>query len=832
MAKVKGKVQLCSCEKYATYFKSIQGLGNHTLFERYDAIENVVYKNVDEKYQHFLATPIIEGDSITWFSSPYSETPQRLKGLKGDEYTRYDKIKNSTLDQFNKVINTLKQENKTSEAESLEKAIKFLNDDFIYCFDGKTTLGVWGMQLKENVRESDGTYRKDIFVPKKKTELPDVKTEIADNTSNFSEPIPTAYYLVRFNAGEGGDFNGSSEFTKSNNELIDESEIPEIHPKVGYEFVGWDKAPIDYCVTEDTRFTAQYRKIPIILPNLPWYLRFWNWLKNIFFRVRDFFIGSGCLKSLLWLLLFLLLLFLLIWLFRGCNGCHHSSIVDGGGAYQDSSTVVGDDPNSGRGGIYNPGDPYNTVPTPPAYHDVLPPDQGVLPPIDSNNIIRKPGKPVIVGNRLNILMENEDKSIMDLAKEFKEKYPDNKYKVVYYDDVVKRMQIEFPEQERANLKQEIPAKFAQDYKLFVFDEAMFGGNYTPNDPAFSDPDKSWYLKTIQAPQAWDITRGSSKIKVAIVDNGFSLNHSELNSKVIMPYNVWTHSKDIFPQQVDHGTHVAGTALAIMNNSIGICGIAPECAFMPIQVANRQGLMTTTSILDGILYALYQGADVINVSLGTQFSGNFPDNEQLELQNNHFKEEERLWKEIMKISGKHSAIIVMAAGNENMLAGVDPMKRPKGFVVVSATDKNNRSYQKAGFSNFGEYSTISAPGVDIYSTIGANGYTTMSGTSMAAPIVTGTIALMKSLNKNLTSEQVICILQSTGVAVDGNIGNLIQVDKALQKEQTGVFTDCDSRSQKPSNPNTSTKDGRRDSLQRERERVQRQLNDIDQQLKNM
>ena len=104
--------------------------------------------------------------------------------------------------------------------------------------------------------------------------------------------------------------------------------------------------------------------------------------------------------------------------------------------------------------------------------------------------------------------------------------------------------------------------------------------------------------------------------------------------------------------------------------------------------------------------------------------------------------------------------------------------------------------------------------------------------MAAPIVTGTIALMKSLNKNLTSEQVICILQSTGVAVDGNIGNLIQVDKALQKEQTGVFTDCDSRSQKPSNPNTSTKDGRRDSLQRERERVQRQLNDIDQQLKNM
>ncbi len=76
--------------------------------------------------------------------------------------------------------------------------------------------------------------------------------------------------------------------------------------------------------------------------------------------------------------------------------------------------------------------------------DVLPPNQGELPPIDTTKIIREPGNPVIIGNRLNILMENEDKSIMDLAKEFKEKYPDNKYKVVYYDDVVKRMQIEVP----------------------------------------------------------------------------------------------------------------------------------------------------------------------------------------------------------------------------------------------------------------------------------------------------------------------------------------------------------------------------------------------------
>ncbi|MBK8808316.1 MAG: hypothetical protein IPO21_17500 [Bacteroidales bacterium] len=199
---------------------------------------------------------------------------------------------------------------------------------------------------------------------------------------------------------------------------------------------------------------------------------------------------------------------------------------------------------------------------------MLPPNQGEMPLIDTTKIIREPGKPVIISNRLNVLMENEDKSIMDLAKEFKEKYPDDKYKVVYYDDVVKRIQIEVPPEERLKLKTEIPEKFAPEYELFVFDESLFEGGYTPNDPAFSSTDKSWYLKSINAPNAWDITKGSANITIAIVDNGFSLMHPELQSKVVMPYNVWLHS-----------------------------------------------------------IALYQGADVINVSLGMQFTGTLPESEQ-------------------------------------------------------------------------------------------------------------------------------------------------------------------------------------------------------------
>ncbi|GAP71388.1 hypothetical protein SAMD00024442_11_52 [Candidatus Symbiothrix dinenymphae] len=723
------KDKLCSTANYKTNFKSFQGFENDKNW--YNRLENSVKNHIDEKYRHFLAQPVVDvdDDSIVWYAQ-YDETPQRLSELQEEERTRYEEIKNNTLAHYHSVINSLKQGGKAAEAEYLERATKFAdNPDFFFCFADKVVLGVWGMQLRDKVREPIGTIAKGVYVEKPKPPTVESPPIAPQNPP----PVPDA-------------------------DPIPESPEPE---------------PIILSPP------------PLPLPTVPWYKRFWNWLCALF-------IGRGCLKWLLWLLLLLLLLLLLCWLFRSCNGNQPPISFP-----IEDKPWIGDNPNAGKGGIYNPGDPYTPAPTPPGYDDVLPPMQGVLPPApgvlppieDDPDII--PGNPSIIGNRLNILMENEDKSIMDLAKDFKAKYPDEKYKIVYYDDVVKRMQIDIPREEREQLKQEIPGKFAPQYELFVFDEALFETGYTPTDPAFSDRDKSWYLNAIHAPQAWDITCGSPKLTVAIVDNGFNLKHPELSSKVVMPYNVWKHSSEVFPQQEDHGTHVAGTALAIANNGKGICGIAPECKFMPIQVADARGLMTTTSVLDGVLYALYQGADVVNVSLGGQFKGldQYSKSAQEDLIRNHFKEEERLWREIMRIAAKHNATIVIAAGNDNVLAGIEPMQRPELFVTVSAVDKNNRNFGKAGFSNYGSYSTISAPGVDIYSSVGVGDYQTMDGTSMAAPIVTGAIALMKSLNDTLTTKQIICILQGTGLPAQGNIGNLIQLDKALQKVKSGETVDC-------------------------------------------
>jgi subtilisin family serine protease len=792
MARVKGKEQLCRTENYKDNFKSFQGLGSFTLFERYDALENIVDRRIDGKYSHFLAQPVVDEDSITWFSKPYSETPRQLSVLQGEERARYEKIVTDTIGHYKSVISSLKQEGKASEAEGLENAIKYINEDFVYCFDDKTVLGVWGMQLRNEVRESLGVVMKPLFVKKSAIEPlsePQQQSALETVTEPATEPeaLPQTNptlpdFAVRFNPGENGILDGPSELTKQTSAFISEGEIPKIKAKEGYEFAGWDKSPNNHFVDKDIEFTAQYRQIPAVVvpPKIPWYLRFWRWLVALL-------TGEGCLKWLWWLLLLLLLLFLLFWLFRSCHMDHVAQIPY---PVRDKP-FIHDDPRARGGGIYHPGDPYNPVPTPPGYRDVLPPDEGVLPPLDSSKIIRDPGKPVIVGNRLNIIMEDEDKSIKDLAKDFKAKYPDDKYKVVYYDDVVKRMQIEVPEEDREQLKKDIPEKFAPNYKLFVFDEALFDERYTPNDPAFNDPNKSWYLKTIRAPQAWDITKGSTKLTIAIVDNGFNLNHPELASKVVMPYNVWSHSKNIFAQKVDHGTHVAGTALAIMDNGQGICGIAPTCAFMPVQVGNADGVMTTTSVLDGILYALYQGADVINVSLGGKYSDltHFSIDYQQDLVQHHFKEEEGLWQEIMKIADKHKATIVVAAGNDNILAGIDPLQRPKDIVTVAAINKNNQPFSKADFSNYGSYTTISAPGVDIYSCVGTNNYATMSGTSMAAPIVTGGIALLKSLNDSLTNKQIICILQSSGLQTDGDVGKLIQLDKALEKVRSGNVSDC-------------------------------------------
>lgn len=669
------------------YFKALQMIGGKSIFERYNAAKNSVIGNViNPQYQYFLAWPVVEDDKIEFHGIRSKEEPRLLSELSAEERVRYQAIKEDTVSHYRLKAKELEDAGKLNEAKFITKAIKVVDDRFLFCYDGKVVLGAWGMQMRENVRDDINVIRKRMSKPNKPGPEPGPEPE----HSPKPEPEPTL--------------------------------TPEPAPE-----------PIPDPDTEPK---------PVSNTRCHW-KSIWKWLR--------------------WLLL---LLFLLLFVWFASNfipGC-----------------------NSASGGIYDPSNPYGATPTPPAYAGILPPNQGILPPSDELQII--PGNPSIVANRLNILMENEDKSIMDFAKAFKDAYPSDKYTIVYYDDVVKRIQMDIPAEEREKLKAEIPSRFSPEYELYIFDETLFEGQYTPSDPGFSNTDYSWYFPEIKAYQGWNYSTGSKNITIAVVDNGFNINHIELKSKVVKPYNVWTHSKMVFSQSVDHGTHVAGTALAIANNGQGLSGIAPECKFMPVQVADQQGIMTITSVLDGILYSIYQGADVVNVSLGLSFAQadqlSLP--LQQELVDNHFKEEERLWREVMRIAAKRNCTIVVAAGNENILAGVDALHRPELFITVAATGRQNQVLERTAFSNFGDDTTISAPGVDIVSTVGDNEYTRMSGTSMAAPIVSGTVALIKSIDPSITTKKIIQILQTTGLPTTGDIGQLIQLDKALEMVKNSSF----------------------------------------------
>jgi subtilisin family serine protease len=768
---------LCVCN--IKNFRSQQGFGGFSLFQRFPDLNNIIERRVDKKYISFLTQPIAEpSGEIVWYVRKTSDTPKLLSNLSVNEKLKYIAIKEETVSHYHEVIHQLRSENRNSDADALSAALKFINDDFIFCIGTSVVLGIWGIQPREQFNDYSGTLIKSLI----------------------SSPNKKHYNITfKHKNVEGNDLVDI--ITISEGDTISNEHLPAINDIDGFKFIKWDKEPVGEVVRSDLYFNAEYDKYEdsptstitrnspdaIEGPELPFYIRFIDSIKRLF-RLK------GCLKWLLYFLLFLILLLLLLCIFKYIFENVPKSIPSdiNGKPWIKNDSLVQD-----NGGIYHPGMPYEPVPTPPEYRSILPPNQGVLNPIDSTEIVTNPGEPVIVGNRLNILLENNGKSVLEFAKAFKLKYPDSRYKVVYYDDVVKRIQIQMPPSERVSLKQKLPSQFYPEYDLFVFDESVFEGVKVPTDPQFRNVINTNYLKSVNAFEGWDITMGSNQITVAVVDNGFNSEHKEIKDKIVMPYNVWSHSKDIFAQVDDHGTHVAGIAVGAADNGLGLCGIAPNCMLMPIQVANQQNLMTTTSILDGILFALYQGADVINVSLGKHVSGNMPVYIQRELQSRHFKEEERLWNKVMEISLNHNAILVMAAGNDNVLAGINPMNRPKNFVVVSAVDERNNIMSKAEFSNYGEFSTISAPGVDIYSSIGQNGFAAMTGTSMAAPIVSGAIALMKSFKNDITAAQCICAMQSTGIELGGNIGKLLQIDKALQKVRADSFSECTSFSIAPS-----------------------------------
>ncbi len=242
----------------------------------------------------------------------------------------------------------------------------------------------------------------------------------------------------------------------------------------------------------------------------------------------------------------------------------------------------------------------------------------------------------------------------------------------------------------------------------------------PNDPLY---DSQWAYPYIGLPTAWDRTTGSTSVVVAVVDTGVELADPELDGNLVAGYNAITPAGSANDDH-GHGTHVAGTIAAESNNSAGVAGICWTCKIMPVKVLNSAGSGSMSDVAEGIVWAVANGADVINLSLGSTGASTTV---QTSVDN--------AWAA--------GVIVVAAAGNNAADANTadDFVLYPAAYANAIAVGAFDSAGTRAPFSNYGPELDISAPGVGILSTVLGSSYDSWSGTSMATPHVAGVIGLM-------------------------------------------------------------------------------------------
>jgi len=187
----------------------------------------------------------------------------------------------------------------------------------------------------------------------------------------------------------------------------------------------------------------------------------------------------------------------------------------------------------------------------------------------------------------------------------------------------------------------------------------------------------------------------------------------------------------------HGTHVAGIAAAAINNGQGIAGIAGQSLILPVKVLNENNQGTWADVAEGIIYAVDQGARVINLSLGSTADSSTVHDAVL-------------------YAWSHNVVIVAAAGND----GTTTPYYPAAYAEVIGVSATTPDDVRAGFSSYGTHISVAAPGATIYSTTPGNSYSFKSGTSMAAPHVSGLAALLLAQDGSRTNAEVRQIIEQS------------------------------------------------------------------------
>lgn len=286
------------------------------------------------------------------------------------------------------------------------------------------------------------------------------------------------------------------------------------------------------------------------------------------------------------------------------------------------------------------------------------------------------------------------------------------------------------------------------YDDWIFNEYIYGqwGLYSPDYPNSG----------IDAPEAWDINTGSSSIIIAIIDTGVYLEHEDLYEKIVQGRNCLEGAADPDDPNDDHGhgTAVASIAAAMTDNSIGVAGVSWGSMIMPVKVMDASGTGTEEDAAAGIVWAADHGANVLNLSLaGDVYS-------QAEY-------------DAIEYAWNKGCVIVAASGNNNSSIPLYPASFEHAL-SVGATNESGQRCSPSDWgqdgdgndqgSNYGSYLDVVAPGNNI-TCAGLpdelfGDYTVASGTSAAAPFVSGIAALILSQNPSWTNEQVVSQIKYT------------------------------------------------------------------------
>lgn len=277
-----------------------------------------------------------------------------------------------------------------------------------------------------------------------------------------------------------------------------------------------------------------------------------------------------------------------------------------------------------------------------------------------------------------------------------------------------------PEQENVILN-----KLAHDPRVEEVEPTiLFKAFYEPNDELYP---KQWHMKDMGVPEAWKYTAGSRGVIVAVIDTGVDETIPDLkDASFVKGYN-FSEGNDKTVDRQSHGTHVCSTIAEVSKNTIGGIGVAPGVRIMPVKVLSDSGSGTNTGVAQGIMFAVDNGANIINMSLGSP-------------------QKSSVVAKAVKYAYDHKVAVIVAAGNDASPITGSPAA-DEGAFAISATDQNRNL---TSFSSYGKEVKLAAPGKDILqSTVtrdrkGTPTYENYSGTSMGCPAAAANFALTYSL----------------------------------------------------------------------------------------